>query len=108
RNAFDRPALTTDIVVGFPGEDDAEFEQTADVVARAGFIHVHAFPYSPRPGTAAARWTDQFIRGPVANERIERLANMAAEQSLSFRQTFLGQFVEVIVERNSEAELKQN
>src|SRR5260221_13187459 len=85
RDVFDRPALTTDIVVGFPGEDDAEFEETADVVRRAGFIHVHAFPYSPRPGTAAARWTEQFIHGPVVNWRIEHLQSLATSQSVRFR-----------------------
>ncbi|HEX4793043.1 MAG TPA: MiaB/RimO family radical SAM methylthiotransferase [Humisphaera sp.] len=99
-SAFDRPALTTDIVVGFPGEDDAEFEHTADVVRQAGFIHVHAFPYSPRPGTAAARWTDQFIYGPIIQERIEQLTQMADDNSLRFRQSFIGETVEVIVERD--------
>jgi MiaB/RimO family radical SAM methylthiotransferase len=102
--AFDRPALTTDIVVGFPGEDDAEFEQTAEVVRQANFIHVHAFPYSPRPGTAAARWSDQFIYGPEVNERIERLRQIAQEQSVAFRQSFLNEVVEVIVEKD---DLKQ-
>lgn len=102
-DAYDRPALTTDVVVGFPGEDDAEFEQTADVVRRAGFIHVHAFGYSPRPGTAAARWTDQFIRGPVVNERIERLAEMSEQQSYAYRQSFIDQEVELIIERDRDA-----
>jgi threonylcarbamoyladenosine tRNA methylthiotransferase MtaB len=101
--AFDRPALTTDIVVGFPGEDDAEFEETASLVRAAGFIHVHAFPYSPRPGTAAARWTEQFIHGPVVNERIGILRELAEDRSLAFRKSFIGETVEVIVERDSQA-----
>lgn len=100
--AFDRPALTTDVVAGFPGESDTEFERTVEVVRAAGFIHVHAFPYSPRPGTAAARWTKQFVRGPVVNKRIERLREIAADQSLAFRSSFLGQTVEVIIERDTE------
>jgi tRNA-2-methylthio-N6-dimethylallyladenosine synthase len=100
--AFDRPALTTDIVVGFPGESDGEFERTVEVVRAAGFIHVHAFPYSPRPGTAAARWTDKFVRGPIVNERIARLRDIAAEQSFAFRSSFVGETVEVIVERDNE------
>jgi threonylcarbamoyladenosine tRNA methylthiotransferase MtaB len=49
REAFDRPALTTDIIVGFPGETDHEFEQTVAMATHSGFIHIHAFPYSPRP-----------------------------------------------------------
>jgi threonylcarbamoyladenosine tRNA methylthiotransferase MtaB len=63
--AFDKPALTTDIIVGFPGETDADFEQTLEVVDRARFIHMHVFPFSPRPGTAAARWQSDFVRGPI-------------------------------------------
>jgi MiaB/RimO family radical SAM methylthiotransferase len=101
RNAFDRPALTTDVVAGFPGETDEEFTRTMEVVEAGGFIHVHAFPYSPRPGTAAARWTKQFVRGPVVNERIERLRAAALEHSFTFRSSFLGETVEVIVERDS-------
>ncbi|MDB5331952.1 MAG: mtaB [Phycisphaerales bacterium] len=101
RNAFDRPALTTDVVAGFPGETDEEFTRTMEVVEAGGFIHVHAFPYSPRPGTAAARWTKQFVRGPVVNERIERLRTAAVEHSFAFRSTFLGETVEVIVERDA-------
>jgi threonylcarbamoyladenosine tRNA methylthiotransferase MtaB len=99
--AFDRPALTTDIIVGFPGEDDAEFEQTIDIARRSGFIHTHAFPYSPRPGTAAARWNDQFIHGPVVNQRIARLMELAAETSLEYRRSFVGQFATVVLERGS-------
>ena len=78
RAAFDRPALTTDVIVGFPGETDQEFERTMEVVDYAGFIHVHAFSFSPRPGTVAARWTNDFVRGPVVNDRIERLTSQAA------------------------------
>lgn len=105
RAAFDRPALTTDVVVGFPGETAQAFEETVGVVRQAGFIHVHAFPYSPRPGTAAARWSGQFVRGPVVNQRIALLNELGAEQSLRFRETFLGQTVRVIVERDREGSL---
>jgi threonylcarbamoyladenosine tRNA methylthiotransferase MtaB len=107
-SAFDRPALTTDIVVGFPGETDEEFERSAEVARAAGFIHIHAFPYSPRPGTAAARWTRQFIRGPVVNERIDRLREIADEQSFAYRKNFIGQTVQVIIERDSEASSAQS
>ncbi len=100
RRAFDRPALTTDVVVGFPGEDDAEFERTIEVAQASGFMHVHAFPYSPRPGTAAARWTKQYIRGPVVNERMERLRRLSNEQNFAYRESFLGQPVEIIVEND--------
>jgi threonylcarbamoyladenosine tRNA methylthiotransferase MtaB len=100
RGAFDRPALTTDVIVAFPGETDGEFERTVEVVDRAGFVHVHAFPYSPRPGTAAARWTREFVKGSIANERLARLGRRSEELSLSFRRQFIGEIVEVLVERD--------
>jgi MiaB/RimO family radical SAM methylthiotransferase len=98
-DAFDRPALTTDVIVGFPGETDGEFQRTIEVVDRAGFVHVHAFPFSPRPGTAAARWTGRFLPGTVANRRLGLLSQRAEAHSLSFRQRFVGGVVEVLVER---------
>jgi threonylcarbamoyladenosine tRNA methylthiotransferase MtaB len=101
RSAFDRPALTTDIIVGFPGETDDEFQRTIDVVERVRFIHIHAFSYSPRPKTAAARWTKDFVRGPVVNERIDRLREIATHHSLEFRRQFVGEDVQVLVERKS-------
>jgi threonylcarbamoyladenosine tRNA methylthiotransferase MtaB len=95
---FDRPALTTDVIVGFPGESDDEFDRTVEVVDRARFIHVHAFSFSPRPGTAAARWGDEFVHGPVVNDRILRLTQLADAHSFQFRQRFLGETVELLVE----------
>jgi len=99
RGAFDRPALTTDVIVGFPGETDGAFAQTLDVVERAGFVHVHAFSFSPRPGTAAARWTRDFIHGLVVNERIEALNTRARDFSHACRRGFVGETVELLVER---------
>jgi tRNA A37 methylthiotransferase MiaB len=95
---FDRPALTTDVIVGFPGETDQEFARTVEVVDRAGFIHVHAFSFSPRPGTAAARWQKDFVHGSVVNDRIEHLRRLSASHSLAFRQQFIGETVELLVE----------
>ncbi|HVT88077.1 MAG TPA: MiaB/RimO family radical SAM methylthiotransferase [Tepidisphaeraceae bacterium] len=97
--AFDRPAITTDIMVGFPGETDREFDQTLDVAERSGFIHIHAFSYSPRPGTAAARWKKNQIHGTVIDERIDRLSACAIANSLQFRTQFLNETVELLVEQ---------
>jgi tRNA A37 methylthiotransferase MiaB len=97
--AFDRPALTTDIIVGFPGESDVAFDQTLDVAHRSRFIHIHAFPYSPRPGTAAARWKKQFVPSSVSDRRIDLLRQRAAEYSLAFRTTFVNESVQLLVER---------
>jgi MiaB/RimO family radical SAM methylthiotransferase len=101
RANFDRPAITTDIIAGFPGESHADFEQTIDVAKRAEFIHIHAFPFSPRPGTAAARWTGDFIHPSIANERMDRLAEISKTHSLGFRRRFVGETMEVAVESDS-------
>lgn len=103
RAAFDRPALTTDIVAGFPGESEQDFAETADIVRRCGFVHVHAFPYSPRPGTAASRWTDQAVPNAIANARVAELTRLAAENSLAYRQGFVGQRATIIIERGVSA-----
>ncbi|MEM6313547.1 MAG: MiaB/RimO family radical SAM methylthiotransferase [Planctomycetota bacterium] len=98
---FDRPALSTDIITGFPGETDADFADTVAVAEHAGFMHIHAFPYSPRPGTAAARWTDKHIPGDIAKARVRRLNDLAAEQSLAFRRQFVGETHDVLIERGT-------
>jgi threonylcarbamoyladenosine tRNA methylthiotransferase MtaB len=103
RTAFHRPALTTDVIVGFPGETEAEFERTLEVVDHAGFVHVHAFPFSPRPGTAAARWGEQFVPGPVVNPRMEILRRRTIGHGLAFRRQFVGETVEVLVEDDANA-----
>jgi threonylcarbamoyladenosine tRNA methylthiotransferase MtaB len=98
--AWDRPALTTDIIVGFPGESDARFAQTIEIVQRARFIYIHAFPFSPRPGTAAARWKSDFVHGSVVGGRMQELRSLAARYSHAFRASFIGQNVEILTERN--------
>lgn len=104
RDAFDRPALTTDVITGFPGETEDDFAQTLDVVDSAAFIHVHAFPFSPRPNTAAARWTSQFVPTPVAQARVATLRERAAQHSERFRRQFIDETVEVLVERFDDAD----
>ncbi len=59
RERFDRPALTTDVIVGFPGETEAEFAETERVCRAAGFSKIHVFPFSPRAGTPAATFGEQ-------------------------------------------------
>ena len=107
-SAWDRPAITTDIIVGFPAETDEEFERTVEVAEAAKFIHIHAFSFSPRPKTAAARWKKDFVHGPVVNERIERLNKLAARFGLSFRESFVGQTVNLLVERRADGEPMQH
>ena len=101
-SAFDRPAVTTDIIVGFPGETEAEFERTLEVARHSRFIHIHAFPFSPRPGTAAARWTGQFVPGAIVNQRIEVLRSRSEADSLAYRRQFVGEIAQVLVEREKD------
>jgi threonylcarbamoyladenosine tRNA methylthiotransferase MtaB len=96
---FDRPAVTTDVIVGFPGETDDAFARTLEVVDLVRFVHIHAFSFSPRPNTAAARWTSDFVRGPVVNQRIEVLGERSRRWGFEFRQRFAGEEVELLVER---------
>jgi threonylcarbamoyladenosine tRNA methylthiotransferase MtaB len=99
RGAFDRPALTTDIIVGFPGESDQAFERTLEVARYCRFLHIHAFSFSPRPGTAAARWATQLVPGATVNQRIEALRSLSEADSLNYRRQFVGETAQLLVER---------
>ncbi|MCO6438812.1 MAG: MiaB/RimO family radical SAM methylthiotransferase [Phycisphaerae bacterium] len=98
RTKLQRPAISTDVIVGFPGESEGDFAKTLETARFAGFIKIHAFPFSPRAGTAAARWQRQFIRSDVVRERMNRLAELERELSLTFRQQAVGSVERVIVE----------
>lgn len=67
------PALTTDIICGFPGESEQDFLQTVSVAEQVGFLHMHVFPFSPREGTAASRWTDRFVQAATIKARVRHL-----------------------------------
>ncbi len=102
RTALDRPAISTDIIVGFPGETDADFEDTLSVAREAGFVKIHAFPYSPRERTAAAKWSKDFVHGNVVRQRMAQLAEVERESSLAFRLGFLGHTECVLVEKEKD------
>ncbi len=91
------PAITTDVIVGFPGETDEEFEETFEFCKRIGFSQMHIFNFSPRPGTRAADMPNP-VDPQVAQARHQRLADLAKEMSLEFNQRFVGQTVNVLVE----------
>ncbi len=97
--ALDSPAVTTDIIVGFPGETDADFAATLDVARRVGFARIHSFPFSPRKGTAAAAWGAQRPLRPVVRRRCERLAALADDLARARRERFLGRTVRVLPEQ---------
>ena len=100
RRAFDLPGITTDLMVGFPGETDGEFAQTLDFLTKAGFAKVHIFPYSPRPGTAAAVMPGQV--DAAVKEQRARLATRAAAQTRdAFLASMAGRAEPVLFERSS-------
>ena len=89
--------FTTDIMVGFPGETEEDFEATCKVIREVGFSHVHTFKYSVREGTRAARMDDQ-IPSKIKNERSIIVRNLAAENKLRYRKLFAGLTQTVLVE----------
>jgi tRNA-2-methylthio-N6-dimethylallyladenosine synthase len=93
-------ALTTDIIVGFPGETDADFEDTLEVVERVGYDSAFTFIFSPRRGTLAADYGDQ-VSHAVKRERMERLVEAVQRRATERAQRFVGREMEVLVEGHS-------
>jgi tRNA-2-methylthio-N6-dimethylallyladenosine synthase len=91
-------AVTTDIIVGFPGETEDDFERTLEVVAEAEYDSAYTFIFSPRPGTEAAEWTDRFVPADVIAERFERLRVVVERSALAKHQARVGRVEEVLVE----------
>ena len=91
-------AISTDIITGFPGESDEDFEQTYQMAKELEFAKMHVFRFSPRQGTAAARMRGQ-IKDEVKKARSQRLLDLNEEHSRLFRQQFLGETVEVLIEQ---------
>ena len=91
-------ALSTDIIIGFPGETDADFEATLEVAAEAQYDNAYTFVYSPRPGTEAAEFVDRYVPAAVSAERMERLRVVIERSSLQGNQARIGRREEVIVE----------
>ncbi len=91
-------AVTTDIIVGFPGETDADFERTMEVAATAEYDGAYTFVFSPRPGTAAAEMVERFCDPAVVADRYERLHQVIRRSSARRHQARLGLVEEVVVE----------
>jgi tRNA-2-methylthio-N6-dimethylallyladenosine synthase len=96
RAAMPDAAITTDIIVGFPGETDADFEQTLDVVRQARFAGAYTFQYSKRPGTPAAEMADQLPKA-VVQERYERLVALQDDIAWAENKAVVGRTVELLV-----------
>src|SRR5207237_9000370 len=98
RAEVDDLAVTTDLIVGFPGETDDDFERTLEVVAEAGYDSAYTFVFSPRPGTEAAGRDDCFVARDVAADRFERLAVVVERSALARHRARVGRTEEVLVE----------
>jgi len=98
RTAVPDAALGADVIVGFPGETDAEFESTCRFVEASPLAYLHVFPYSERPGTAAASLGER-VPQPVIAARSARLRGLAGALSLRFRRRFVGRTLEVLALR---------
>lgn len=101
REAFDRPAITTDVIVGFPGETEEEFEECRKFVEDINFYEMHVFKYSPRKGTVAAGMKDQ-LTDKEKSERSDVLIDLTEKQSLIYRNSFIGEKVGVLWEDEEE------
>jgi threonylcarbamoyladenosine tRNA methylthiotransferase MtaB len=100
RAARDDPFLACDIIAGFPGESSEEFEKTHDFCRRAGFAGIHAFPFSPRPGTPAWNFGDR-VSEREAGQRVGRLGALARCSRKDYVNRWLGRETELISEANT-------
>ena len=91
-------AVTTDIIVGFPGETDADFEQTLAVADAAAYDSAYTFVFSPRPGTPAADMVEEFVAPDVAADRMRRLTEVVERHALVRHEARVGRVEEVLVE----------
>ena len=97
RERLDQPAITTDVIVGFPGETEQEFQETLATCRDAGFSKIHIFPFSARRGTPAFDMDDQIPK-KIKQERVHRLEEVEAELRDAYFETLLGRQLQVMVE----------
>src|SRR5579883_1190038 len=98
RRAVADLAVTTDLIVGFPGESEADFERTLEVVAEAAYESAYTFVFSPRPGTRAAGMVDRYVPPEVTADRFERLRVVVERSALAAHRARVGRTEEVVVE----------
>ena len=101
RRWFDRPGVTTDLIVGFPGETEEEFQETLAFIQKCAFSAMHIFPYSKRPGTPAAKMPGQVLKA-VKEDRAHRAAAVAARMERTYLDQWVGETVPVLFEEERE------
>jgi hypothetical protein len=99
RAQLDNPALTTDILVGFPGETEQDFQASCRAVEQVGFCKIHSFPFSPRPGTAAAQMPDRPPWG-VVRRRCGQIQEIARQLRRRYMESLLGRSIQVLAEES--------
>jgi len=97
KNRLDKPAITCDLIVGFPGETNADFQNTVDLAKEVGFAKMHVFVFSPRKHTTAAKMTDK-INPKVIKQRAQLLRDLNSELACKFREQFVGQTDTILIE----------
>ena len=105
RNAYPEVHLTTDVIVGFPGETEEEFNKTYEFLKEINFYKMHVFKYSPRSGTVAAKMPNQ-IDGNIKEERSNKLIELSDENEKEYNQKYIGKEVEVLLEEREGEYLK--
>ena len=105
RREFDHPAITTDVIVGFPGETEEEFAATKAFLEKVGFYEMHIFKYSKRAGTRAAEMPNQ-VPDQVKTARSNELLSLERIQSHAFRSRYIGEWAEVLLEEEKEIDGK--
>lgn len=105
REVYPHVHLTTDIIVGFPGETEKEFQTTYEFLQRIKFYKMHIFKYSPRSGTVAAKMTNQ-IDGNIKEERSNKLMELSNKNEETYQKQYIGKEVEVLLEDREEAYIK--
>ena len=97
RETLDKPALTTDIIVGFPGESESDFGASCEVAREVGFSKIHIFPFSARRGTPAADYPDQISKQEKA-DRVDRLETIESDLRRAYFKSLLGEELQVMIE----------
>lgn len=105
REVFERPAITTDVIVGFPGETEEEFTETVEFLKKINFFEMHVFQYSVRKGTVAAGLPDQ-VPEPLKKKRSAVLLELEKKQSQEYRESYIGQEITILTEDTFEKEGK--
>lgn len=96
-------AIGADVLVGFPGETEKQFENTVKLIAELPMSYLHVFPFSPRPGTPAARYANQ-IPGREAKRRAQLLQELGRRKKRDFRNTFIGKRLDVLIQTRAESD----